>query len=377
MPGVIAGAAWRDPWWRLRDRLLSSAAFRRWAAGFPLTRGIARRRAAALFDIAGGFVYSQVLLACVRLRVFELLAAGPQATGSLAARMQLTPEAGERLLAAAAALDLVERRGQDRWGLGSLGAVMVDNRAIASMVEHHEALYADLADPVALLRGTVHPTKLERFWAYASTQRPETLGAEDVGPYSALMAASVPLVTEQLLDAVKLDGHRCLMDVGGGEGACLAAVAERAPHLQLMLFDLPAVAERARQTLSARPFASRVVTHGGDFLRDALPRGADVITLVRVLHDHDDEPASRLLAAVHAALPAGGRLLVAEPMADTAGAAAMGDAYFGFYLLAMQQGRPRTVAVLTRMLRDAGFDDIRELHTAQPLQARVLSAQRK
>ena len=32
MPGVIAGAAWRDPWWKLRDRLLSSAAFRRWAA---------------------------------------------------------------------------------------------------------------------------------------------------------------------------------------------------------------------------------------------------------------------------------------------------------------------------------------------------------
>lgn len=373
---MIAGVAWRDPWWKLRDRLLSNAGFRRWAAGFPLTRRIARRRAAALFDIAGGFVYSQVLLACVRLRLFEALAGGPQGAAHLATRLQLPDDATRRLLAAAAALDLVEPRGDDRWGLGDLGAVMVGNRAIAAMIEHHDALYADLADPVALLRGPSGPTRLERFWPYAHGQQPAALGPDDVAPYSELMAASVTLVTEQLLDATRLDGHRCLLDVGGGEGACLAAVAERAPHLRLMLFDLPAVAQRARGALSARPFADRVTVHGGDFLRDPLPRGADVVTLVRVLHDHDDPSAGQLLASVFSALPAGGRLLIAEPMAGTAGAAAMGDAYFGFYLLAMRQGRPRTAAEITRMLQRTGFDRIRELPTAQPLQARVLSAHR-
>ena len=30
---------------------------------------------------------------------------------------------------------------------------MVANDAVAAMVEHHAVLYADLADPVALLRG--------------------------------------------------------------------------------------------------------------------------------------------------------------------------------------------------------------------------------
>ena len=36
------------------------------------------------------------------------------------------------------------------------------------MIDHHEALYADLADPVALLGGG-RPTRLEQFWPYAST----------------------------------------------------------------------------------------------------------------------------------------------------------------------------------------------------------------
>ena len=56
-----------DRWFGVRDFLLSSRRFQRFAAAFPLTRPIARRRAAALFDLCAGFVYSQVLVACVRL----------------------------------------------------------------------------------------------------------------------------------------------------------------------------------------------------------------------------------------------------------------------------------------------------------------------
>ncbi len=45
--------------------------FQRFAGTFVLTRPIARRRAGALFDLCAGFVYSQILLACVRLAAFR------------------------------------------------------------------------------------------------------------------------------------------------------------------------------------------------------------------------------------------------------------------------------------------------------------------
>ena len=54
-------------------------------------------------------------------------------------------------------------------------------------------------------------------------------------------------------------------------------------------------------------------------------------------------PALAILTAIRKAIAPGGTLLIAEPMAGTRGAEASGDAYFGFYLLAMGQGRPRTV----------------------------------
>ena len=58
-----AALAWKDRIHASLDGLLASPRFRRWAAAFPLTRPIARRRARELFDLCAGFVYSQVLLA--------------------------------------------------------------------------------------------------------------------------------------------------------------------------------------------------------------------------------------------------------------------------------------------------------------------------
>lgn len=361
---------------RCRDwgyRLLASPAFRRWAAAFPLTRPIARRRTRALFDLCAGFVYAQVLLACVRLDLFALLHEGPQSLDQLGPRLRLDTDAAGRLLAAAVALRLARRRGQ-LYALGPLGAAMVGNPGLLAMVEHHALLYRDLADPVALLRGTQPPTELGRYWAYARAGDPAAAAPAEVAAYSRLMAASQDFVASEILAAYPFARHRRLLDVGGGEGVFLAAAGTAAPALELALLDLPAVAERAAAHLAAAGLSTRARVTGGDFRRDPLPAGADLVTLVRVLHDHDDAAALALLRAVRRALPENGTLLIAEPMAGTPGAEPSGDAYFGFYLLAMGSGRPRTAAGLAALVQAAGFDRVRLHATRTPLLVRVMTA---
>ena len=366
-----------------RDRLLASPGFRRWAARFPPTRPIARRRARALFDLAAGFVYAQVLLAGVRLRLFEILAEGPARADAIGRRVGLTTESAARLLDAAVALRLAARRSSDRYGLGPLGAALVDNPAVLAMVEHHPMLYADLADPVALLRGEAGPGRLARYWPYSGARTPDTLAASETAPYSTLMAASQALVAAEILDAYPLRGHRRLLDVGGGDGAFLVEAGRRWPHLELALFDLPTVAERARARLDAAGLG-RARVRGGDFLVDDLVApdspesgGPDVVALVRVVHDHDDAAVLALLRAAHRALAPGGCLLLAEPMARTPGAEPMGDAYFGFYLLAMGQGRPRSAEGLTALLETAGFASVRRPRTSTPLLTGLLVARKR
>lgn len=373
-PPAVSRLSLHDRLLGLRDRILANPGFQRFAGTFALTRPIARRRASALFDLCAGFVYSQILLACVRLKVFDHLTSGPLGVAELSSRLPLPPEATVLLLDAAVSLQLLQRRSGGRYGLGSLGAALLGNPGVVAMIEHHAMLYSDLRDPIALLRGDVGAGQLAAYWPYAGNRRAANLSHEAIAPYTALMAASQPMISQQVLSAYSFRGHRCLLDIGGGDGSFIAEIAAQTPKLRCVLFDLPAVADQASERFRSVGLATRAVAIGGSFLTDKLPEGADIVTLVRVIHDHDDADVMTLLRAVRGSLPTGGTLLIAEPISGVRGTEPIGDAYFAFYLLAMGSGRPRTFARLTEMLIEAGFVDIALRPAAMPMLASVLTA---
>ena len=143
------------------------------------------------------------------------------------------------------------------------------------------------------------------------------------------MSASQALIAADVLDAWAFGAHRCLLDVGGGDGTFLTAAGANAPKLQLMLHDLPAVAELARARLATVGLGHRATVTAGDFFTQPLPGGADIFTLIRVLHDHNDGNVVALLRNIRRAIAVNGVLLIAEPMSGM-NADAIGDAYFGF-----------------------------------------------
>ncbi len=349
--------------------------FQRWSARFFLTKPITKRRSRAVFDIVSGFVYTQTLLACVELELFEFLASGARTIDEIAAHTKLTAANTERLLNAATSLKLLNKRRYGRYAIGPLGAPLVGNTGVLALVRHHRLAYKDLADPVSLLRdGADFRTELSKYWSYADAPSPQGIDDTRVAAYSQIMSETLPPVAHEVLDAYDLAKHSVLMDVGGGEGSFLSLVGERHQHLQLRLFDLPAVAARARARLESAGLGSRAQCSGGNFHDEALPTGADVISLVRVLLDHDDASVMSLLKRVRAALPPGGVLLVAEAMAGARGAETVGDAYFSFYLMAMGKGRARRASELHEMLREAGFRSSHEIPTRFPIQTGLIVA---
>ena len=350
---ALALVAWRN-------RLIASPHFQALVQRILPGRRIARAHARRLFDLTAGFVYSQVTVAFVESGLVHSLAARPRTLGEAAEAARLTPEAARTLLLAAASLGLTQRVG-DHWTLGTGGAALLATPGLEAMIRHHRLLYADLADPLGLLRGGGGGA-LARLWDYAPGSNPD-----DAGNYSELMSATQPMVAAQALAAYPFARHRRLLDIGGGSGAFLQAVRDRVPRLEVTLFDRPEV-------LAASSHLPGIARQAGDFRRDPLPTGYDLHTLVRVLHDHDDDVALALLRASRAALGVGGRLVVLEPMA-TMGGAPEGHAYFGFYLAAMGSGRPRTVSEIRAMLLKAGFGRVRQHGTPLPLVARCLVAQ--
>ena len=357
-----------------RNAILGSARFQRWASRTPIVRGIARRRAAQQFDLVAGFIYSQILLAHVESGLIGYLNGSLRRFEGVAAFLKLAPDAALRLLRAGAALQLVESPQAGYWTLGEAGAPLSANGGAMAMIRHHPLLYQDLDDPLALLaKGRRAETALSAFWSYASRDADRAGCA--TGDYSALMAATQPMVAQQALDAYDFSRHRRILDVGGGSGGFTLQVMAAVPELQFGIFDLPEVVAAAESRLAPHRAGGRVAFHPGSFKADALPQGYDLITLIRIAHDHDDAVVAALFAKIRAALPLGGRLLIVEPLAETASAPRMGDAYFGLYLWAMGSGRPRTLGEMRAMLAEAGFSRVHTAATGLPIIASAIIAE--
>ncbi len=362
---------WRGGW---LNRLIARPGFQSWASRFPLTRGQARRDGAVLFDVVQGFVQSQVLMAVVELDLLRRLRGGPRSPEVLGRATGIAPDRMQVLLQSAAALKLIRRKRSGDYILARKGAALMGVPGLEAMIRHHRAFYADMQDPVALLRGP-EETELSQFWPYVFGAR------GDIDPvvaetYSDLMAQSQKLVAEDTLRAVSFTGVRHLADIGGGTGAFLEAVGVAYPQLQMTLFDLPQVVPGATARFEAAGMMDRVTIEPGSFRDDAVPQEADAISLIRVLYDHADETVTQLLADVYEALPAGGRLIVSEPMGGGARPDRAGDVYFAFYTLAMQTGRTRSAEEISALCAAAGFTNIRSPRPARNYVTRVVTAQK-
>jgi demethylspheroidene O-methyltransferase len=362
---------WFRQW---RSRMVANPKFQAICTKVPGLSLYAQSRANALYGLTAGFVYSQIFASCVNLGVLDALNTAPMPLLALAKRTNLSEDAIGRLLSAAQSLGLVTEVKPGVWALDDLGAVAANDPGILAMVRHHSLLYADLADPIALLKERSRDTGIARLWAYSANPEPAGISAEDARTYSELMRVSQDAVAREVLDAHDFSKYREVVDIGGGHGRFLSRVAAQTEVPNLHLFDLPPVAAQGKTALEAEGLGPRLKVTGGSFFDSSVPAGADCYTLVRVLYDHDDVVAFSILQAVRAAMQPGAVLLIAEPMGGTKGAAAHVNAYFSFYLLAMASGRCRSAQTHIDMAKRAGFTTAAVLRTGQPLYTGIVIA---
>ncbi|MGL3608586.1 methyltransferase [Rhizobium sp. G187] len=363
--------------WRMwRNRQIGSQRFRHWMARLPWTRWLAQRKANQLFQLVAGFTQTQILTTCVRLDLFAHLDGCAQTTEQLAHTCKLEAARMREVLELAQHLNLVIEIQPNSWMLDDAGAVLASDRGLREMIRHHEILYRDLQDPVALWRNETTDTGLRRYWAYVRTQTPAECPDSAVAPYTALMRESQAMLADCILSSHDFARYQSVLDIGGGDGAFLSALGNRYHALKLGLFDLPAVATAAETQISRAGMADRTRIHGGDFFEDMIPSDFACVTLLRVLCDHEDDRVRRLLANLHRSLAPGTHLVIAEAMAGPSSGERLAAAYFGIYFRAMGSGRCRTAGEISTLLRDSGFQNPQIISTVNPLLATLITGAR-
>ncbi|MDH4232588.1 MAG: acetylserotonin O-methyltransferase [Nitrospirota bacterium] len=309
----------------------------------------------------GGSWITQGIWVAAELGIADLLADGSRTSDELAKKTNTSSAALYRVLRALASVGIFAEDEQRRFSLTPLAELLQTDipgsqRSLAIMMGGE--FYAAWGELLHSVR-TGEPGFQKRFgvpFFHYMTENPERHGV-----YDAAMTGVHGGETEPMLDAYDFSAFRTVVDIGGGNGLVLAAVLKRHPAVQGILFDLPAVADRARYTISGMGVSDRMRIEGGDFF-SSVPAGADVYVLRHIIHDWEDPEAVAILRQCREAAAPGGRILVVETVLPPGN-----EPSFGKWLdlmMLLVAGRERTKEEYSRLFSAAGLEMTRVIPTA-------------
>ena len=228
-----------------------------------------------IIKVTRGFMAAKHLFVANEIGLFEKLASGPATLDDLARKTGI-PRRTLRIVADA---------------MVSLGFVDCDG----SHYRNGEAAAAFLGGPdgtglrpfLRFMNRLSYPMWMKLEDAVRSGEAQTRLMSftdEEQRIFSAGVEAITAPAAAALAKTYDFRPHRRVLDLGGGTGSFLIAVLRQHPMLKGTLFDIPNVGPVARQRLAREPEGSRIEVAEGDFFKDPIPQGHDVVIVANVVH---------------------------------------------------------------------------------------------
>jgi hypothetical protein len=312
----------------------------------------------ALYQMAVGHYLSRAICLAAKLRIADQLKDGPRCFGDLARAIGADPTSLNRVMRLLASAGVFEEQDDGNFALTALGQCLREDvpgsaRALVMMFagDRQQDAWKDLEYCVR----TGEPSFRKRGFddIFAEMAR----NPQEVANFDAAMADSTRLVSIAVAAAYDFRSLRTLVDVGGGNGALLMGILQANPRLHGIVFDQPAVAERARQRIAESGLADRCEAIGGDFFKE-VPSGADAYILKYIIIDWSDDLALTILRSCRGAMATNGKLLIVEgiyPSRIDQSNESRGAATNDVNMLVDTGGRLRSEAEFHSLLERAGF----------------------
>ena len=317
-----------------------------------------------LSQMINGYWLTGSIHAAARLGVADKIAGTPRPVAEIAREVSADADSLYRLLRALAGLGIFVEGPARSFGHTPLSEALRDGvpgsmRGLAVMTGlGHLRAWPEIVHSVRTGQTAFEKVFGKPLFEHLSSDA--ELGAAfdaAMGGYTAATSAAVAGVYD-------FSRYRKIVDVGGGSGALLAAILPRVALASGIVFDLPAVAERARAFLASRDLAGRCDVVAGDFFQ-AVPAGGDAYAMKMILHDWDDQRSIAILKNVRRAIRPEGRVLLMEAVIDPQSGAGAPGKLLDINMLVMTGGRERTAEEFAALFAASGFA-LEEIVPANP-----------
>ena len=273
---------------------------------------IQEKPSVTLRRLIDGYQVTQAIHVAATLGLADLLQAGPRSNDDLAAATNTHPRTLYRLLRALASVDVLHEEAERHFALTPLGACLCADapeslRPWAAFVgrPYEFTAWAHLLHSVQTGENATRHVYGMSGWDYRERHPDERV------IFDQAMTGSSRVFAPAVLQAYDFGRFGTIVDVGGGQGAFLAAILATHPAVQGILFDARHVVAGAEPVLQAAGVRSRCQIVAGDFFA-ALPPGGDAYLLKFILHDWEDAEAAAILRSCRQAISARGTLVVVE-----------------------------------------------------------------
>jgi hypothetical protein len=300
-----------------------------------------------------GFYLWWMLYVVAERSVPDLLADGPRTSVELARAAELHEPSLYRLLRSLSSFGVFTEESPRRFALTPLGSALKTGdpsgaRDLMMCAPWFSRAWAEFPRTVATGQSGMQLAFGMPIWEFF-TQHPQE--SADFNRAVHAVGSAEPLAVAAAYD---FSGVRRLVDVGGGIGALLAAVLDRYPRVEGVLFDRPDVIDEARTRLAELGVAEGCEIVGGDFF-GSLPENADAYLLSHILHDWDDERCVTILRNCRRAMDRDGRVLIVEMVLPPGDAPHPGKILDMAMLVYSTGGVERTEEEYGDLLRRGGF----------------------
>ena len=312
--------------------------------------------------LAGHFV-AQILHVAAVLGIADHIAAGRTTLDQIATATSTRTQFLDRLLLALASIGVILKTSEGDFTLTPLGGTLKADSPVSlrdkAIFEASAPIWGATAGLVDAVRegsqpfGTLHKATLYQYLARNS---------DLASVFNRFMTAQSKLHNMAIVEAYDFTGLRTIVDVGGGHGATLAAILDRYPESNGILFDLPEV--MAGASFEKLALSGRCRATGGDML-SSVPEGGDVYVIKRVMMDKTDDNAVKVLRNCLAAMNDRGRVLVIDPMLPEANEPHP-NWLTDILMMAVTNGRCRTRDQFQAIFDAAGLKLTRVIATPSP-----------
>ncbi len=310
----------------------------------------------AILELATAFQRSRPLLTAYELDLFTILNDEERTSADVAAAVGSDVRATDRLMNALVAMGLLEKRdGRFRNAPAAAGSLVKGKPGYMAGLAHTNHLWGTWSDLTEVVRrGEPAP----------SIGDINDRGTDWLRPFIAAMHWRARQSASEVVALIDLEGVRRVLDLGGGSGAYAMAFARARRGISAVVFDLPSVVPLTRTYIQAEGLAAEVETAVGDYLRDPIGSGYDLVFMSAVIHSNAADENRLLFRKAADALNAEGRLVVQDFLMNEERTGPPQAALFALNMLVgTRAGDTYTESEVRTWMAEAGFRDVTRIDT--------------